>query len=248
MTDKDTADTANESSLFNLYARQVAQIERQHHDTQQQLWHDAHVNTFLPPDVKARARRSLWSQATKIVLFTLAKMKRSGRLPTVGYDDLDAIQEANLVVGEMLPKWDPDRGTLATYLVPSIRGTLLNYANTHLNGGIGSKHVSVIRVGMDEQVDSEEISAAQDEPGVEQTVGITREESLTYDDDTPMDRLMEKRELLNMLMFYSEASVEHYVEGFSAEEIASRHSVSAETVRRTLRDTETSIKREYAKK
>lgn len=223
---------------FSAYAAAIDRVRRDTAKDQAELLRRARGNT----SAALKAYQELWSQASKLVLYIHARMKRSGKLPTVGYDDLDAIQEANVAVGEALMKWDPERGTLATWLVPHIRGALLNYANTHLNAGIGSKHVNVVRVGLDEQVDSEEISSAQDEPGMEQSIGITREESLMYGEEVLpaqhecLQRAQVERAIESMPYRNRVIASLHYLGGLSVKEIAERHGVSGETVRRSLHD------------
>jgi RNA polymerase sigma factor (sigma-70 family) len=225
---------------FSAYAAAIDRVRRDTKEAQAKLLRTAKGIEYATALESRAAYQELWQQASKLVLYIHARMKRSGKLPTVGYDDLDAIQEANIAVGEALLKWDPERGTLATWLVPHIRGALLNYANTHLNAGIGSKHVNVVRVGLDEQVDSEEISSAQDEPGQEQSIGITREESLTYGDAVPqlecLQRAQVERAIESMPYRNRVIASLHYLGGLSVTEIAERHGVSGETVRRSLHE------------
>jgi RNA polymerase sigma factor (sigma-70 family) len=233
MYDDELIEIHTTGDSFSAFASAVANLIRDTRQEQASLLIRARCGD-------TKAKKTLWEQASKLVLFVHAKMKRQGKLPTVAYDDNDAIQEANLAVGEALLRWDPARGTLATWLVPHIRGTLLNYANTHLNAGIGSKHVSVIRVGLDEQVDSEEVSSAQDEPGMEQSVGITREESLTYSEEVipsqveSLSASQVERAIDSMTYPHNNISHEHYIMGLSVAEIAENRGVTPQTIRRYL--------------
>lgn len=243
-TNEDNSNTAD--NLFSIYARQINNVKRSTRTEQAGLRGCAYGGKCLPAAALA-AHKQLWAEASKIVLYVLGRMKRNGRIPSVGYDDLDAIQEANITVASALPQWDPIRGTLATWLVPHIRGSLLNYANTHNNAGIGSKHVSVTRVGLDEQVDSEEDSSAQDEPGQEQTIGITREENLTYSTDvipSPFDAYAKEQleqAVGRLPMPDYDYAAAHWIDGYSVSEIAAADMVSGETVRRALRRAERSL-------
>lgn len=191
------------------------------------------------------AHEELWKQAQFVVLFVYNRMVRAGRLPTAK-QDIDAIQEANLAAGEALRRWDPSRGTLATWLVPTIRGVLLNYANTHRNGGIGSKHTSPILEGLDEIVASEEIlGPLEDNPGVEGVEHITREESLVYPEgevfpspEPETDRAHLYERVLAMPEQYREPMLAHYWDGLPIGAIAAQMGVSTETIRRHLRSGE----------
>lgn len=230
--------TSNTRDGFSAYASAIDRIRRDSGADQAALLHKAKGDS----PAALRAYQELWTQASKLVLYVHGKMKRQGKLPTVAYDDMDAIQEANVAVGHALMRWDPTKGTLATWLVPQIRGALLDYANTHLNAGIGSKHVSVTRVGLDEQVDSEEVSSAQDEPGMEQSVGITREESLTYSDDVIpaqhecLQRHQIESAIYSMSQPHGTIAWEHYILGMDIADIANFRDISAQTVRRYMHE------------
>jgi RNA polymerase sigma factor (sigma-70 family) len=138
-----------------------------------------------------------------------------------------------------LRKWDPAKGTLGTYLVPQISGALLNYANTHLNAGIGSKHTRVIRTGLDETVAYDEIPAAQDEPGAEQAESLSLEDSLVYDrpvlpepeSEAEKDKLVAA--IWNLLPLHREVLVLN-LWGYTVQEIADLMGSSHETARRRL--------------
>jgi RNA polymerase sigma factor (sigma-70 family) len=187
--------------------------------------------------------QKLWEQAARLVLFQLGKMKKNGELPTVDYDDMDAIQEANLAVGEALKRWEPHRGTLATFLIPHIRGTLLKYANTMHNGGIGSHHVTVYTRSVDDVMPAqdlaEDIGESADNPAVTYLDNLTYEQGQGI--DTP-EGLMERADIytaLEQLPFMdSELLLMVHIHDVPVDQMAADRDVSRETIRRHLRSAE----------
>jgi RNA polymerase sigma factor (sigma-70 family) len=152
---------------------------------------------------------------------------------------MDAIQEANLAALSALPSWEPVRGTLATWLVPHIRGALLDYANTHTSGGIGSKHNKLIQVAIDEVVASEELLGAPDDnPFAETTEQITLEDSLTYDGDVLPNS--EREALLDQIRQHAwvirngNLLMEHFLGDASIKTLSIRYNKSQDTIRRRI--------------
>lgn len=72
------------------------------------------------------ASKRLWLDTAKFVLYVRIKLRNS--MPFVRLDDMDVIQEGNLAAGEALHNWDPAKGSLTTWLYPSIMGAMLDYA------------------------------------------------------------------------------------------------------------------------
>lgn len=81
----------------------------------------------------------------------------------------DCVQEGRLSALEALPRWNVARGSLATFLYQRVRGAITNWRAKQANGGMGSKHVSVHLVSLQDHV-----------PGVEDFDG----DPLTYEDIT----------------------------------------------------------------
>jgi len=186
-----------------------------------------------------KAYQQLWEQAARLVLFQLGKMKKNGELTTVNHDDMDAIQEANLAVGEALKRWDPSRGTLATFLIPHIRGSLLKYAQTMHNGGVGSHHVTVFASS------TEDIVRYEHTEGLDMPDVSTYGETLVYEQGqgipTPEDvvqRLDVYEALADLPPMDSELLSLVHLQEYPVEQVAEDRNVSRETIRRHLRSAE----------
>ncbi len=106
----------------------------------------------------------------------------------------DCLQEGKLAALEALPRWRPASGALTTFLYRRVRGAILNHRAKHANGGMGSKHVSVHLVSLQDQV-----------PGAEDFDG----DPLTYEDITayvdppagygdPLDELIQAEETASL--------------------------------------------------
>ena len=176
-------------------------------------------------------------QALLLVAHVFRRMQANDRLLTVEAFDMDAIQEANLAALQALPNWRPVLGTLATWLVPHIKGALLDYANTHTSGGIGSKHNKLIQVAIDEVVASEEIIGAPDDnPFAETSEPITLEESLTYEDQEAADMIVLHDQIRESawLVRHGNLLTEHYLNDTPIRDLAYRYNTSQDTVRRRI--------------
>jgi RNA polymerase sigma factor (sigma-70 family) len=230
--DEYDTDARVEVNAFTSYMRDVDKLSRLTNEQQSDLQQDCR-------DGYTFACLRLAEQATLIVAYVVAKMRRAGKLPTISADDLDAVQEGNYAALIALRKWDPAKGTLGTWLVPQIRGSLLNYANTHLNAGIGSKHTRVIRTGLDETVAYDEIPASQDEPGAEQAIPLSLEESLSYDrpvlpEPESASEHQKLTEAISRLPPFLREVLVLNLWGNSVQEIADAIGTSHETARRRL--------------
>ena len=80
---------------------------------------------------------------------------------------VDCIQEGRLAALASLPRWQPSRSELATFLYRRVRGAVIDYRAKQSNGGLGGKHVSVQLVSLQDEV-----------PGLEDFDG----EPLAYED------------------------------------------------------------------
>lgn len=234
------------STSYDLYMKNLSKVKRLSNEEQREL-----ADCFKS-EACARIRQNwcylqLQNQALLLVMFIFQKMMDKSKLETVEAFDMDAIQEANLAALTALPNWDPIRGTLATWLIPHIRGALLDYANTHTNGGIGSKHNKLIQVAIDEVVASEElIGAPEDNPFAETSEPITLEESLVYESEVFPNA--EKAYLVEQIRRHAWkvrwGSYLHYAyeDGSTIDEIAASVGVSRETIRSRLRTAEEQLK------
>lgn len=237
-----------DSTAYDLYMKNLSKVKRLTNAEQSELQRLASTTDSMRSAFASR----LQQQALLIVLYVFQRMQARDRLATVEAFDMDAIQEANMAALEALPKWEPVRGTLATWLIPHIKGALLDYANTHTNGGIGSKHNKLIQVAIDEVIASEELSEAQDSPGMETSEQITLEESLTYDSEVFPNA---DKEILKDQIKRRAWQIPHgiylynvYFDGATIEEMARAEHVSAETIRKRLRSAEERLKLEVSSK
>lgn len=226
-----------ETTAYDLYMKNLSKISRLSNEEQREL-HKIAAGQRMFSESQAAERR-LQEQALLLVAHVFRRMQANDRLLTVEAFDMDAIQEANLAALSALPNWDPVRGTLATWLVPHIKGALLDYANTHTNGGIGSKHNKLIQVAIDEVVASEELLGAPDDnPFAETSEPITLEESLTYESDVLPNA--ERETLLAQIREYAwivkngNLLMDHYLADMPIKDLAYRHNLSQDTVRRRM--------------
>lgn len=233
-----------ELSTFDLYMKNLSKIKRLSNEEQTRLRESAVYGATISG--RADAARTLQGQALLLVAHVFRRMQARDRLVTVEAFDMDAIQEANMAALEALPNWDPMRGTLATWLVPHIKGSLLDYANTHTNGGIGSKHNKLIQVAIDEVIAQEELSEAQDTPGVEDSVPITLEESLTYEahvlPDAERETLLAQIREHAWLIRHGNLLTDHYLGDISVKDLALRYHTSQDTIRRRLYQAEVDLR------
>lgn len=228
---------SEDSTAYDGYMKNLSKVKRLSNAEQRRL----KGNTL-----HSSANLRLQEQALLLVMFIFQKMMKKDKLQTVEAFDMDAIQEANLAALQALPNWDPMRGTLATWLIPHIRGALLDYANTHTNGGIGSKHNKLVQVAIDEVVASEEIiGAPEDNPFAETSEPITLEESLVYESDVFPNA--EKEVLSEQVRRHAwRVTWGNYLydiqSGFNIKEIADARKVSQETARLRVRQAEQELK------
>jgi RNA polymerase sigma factor (sigma-70 family) len=234
---------SEDTTAYDLYMKNLSKVKRLTNAEQRALvWdaNDGHANDAFG------ARIKLQEQALLLVMFIFQRMQTKSRLESVEPLDMDAIQEANLAALQALPNWDPVRGTLATWLIPHIRGALLDYANTHTNGGIGSKHNKLIQVAIDEVVASEEIiGAAEDNPFAETSEPITLEESLVYESEVFPNA--EKDYLNEQVRRHAwQVTWGNYLydmlDGFNIKQMADARRVSQETIRLRLRQAEEELR------
>jgi RNA polymerase sigma factor (sigma-70 family) len=220
-------------TAYDLYMKNLSKIKRLTNAEQRELHRIAYDGSG---EIRAAMAARLQEQALLLVAHVFRRMQARDRLVTVDAFDMDALQEANMAALEALPKWQPVRGTLATWLVPHIKGALLDYANTHTSGGIGSKHNKLIQVAIDEVIAQEEVAEAQDTPGIEEATPITLEESLTYEDTVDVERqkLYDQIREAAWLVRHGRLLTDHYLGGIDIKTLAERYGTSQDTIRRRI--------------
>jgi RNA polymerase sigma factor (sigma-70 family) len=119
--------------------------------------------------------------ALPLVPFCAAGLCRRGYLPATDVQDDDMLQEGRAAIGEALKRWDPVLGRMSSYLVPRIRGAMLDWTAEAYKGGIASKHTACTLLDMEETVVDGEFEP-QDQPGLHaQAAGFSRLDMLTYE-------------------------------------------------------------------
>lgn len=114
----------------------------------------------LSPSQQASATHErLWIESLRIVLYVFHLMRRTGQL-IAAPDDMDMIQEGALAAGRAVKRWNPEKGTLSTFLVPAIRGAMLSYAAQERKQmpGVIQMQAIVAEIGDDEWTEPEELS------------------------------------------------------------------------------------------
>jgi RNA polymerase sigma factor (sigma-70 family) len=179
----------------------------------------AYSGPFAIP-VRDWARNRLWIDTAKLVLYVFHLMRRAGSLPGVAPDDMDVIQEGNMAAGRALKRWDPSKGALSTFLVPSIRGAMLNYRE---------KEIEFERLLQEapEVSDFDEVDEESDD-GLEfnQTVFLSPERSAFYAQVIERVRKLPSpsRDMLESYFFLDQAVAD----------IADRHNTSEASVYREI--------------
>jgi len=127
------------------------------------------------------AYKKLWEVALPLVPFVAKGLRRSGYLTPGMRDEEDMLQEGSIAIGEALKRWDPAQGRMSTFLVPRIRGALLDWTSEAHKGGIASKHTACTVVDLEEAAGSEDFEH-QDQPGLHaQAAGFSRLDLLAYE-------------------------------------------------------------------
>lgn len=91
--------------------------------------------------------------------YVMAGLHKSGHLKGYDFDDSDLAAVGNLAGVQAFNRWDESKGTLSTWLVPRIRGAILDYVNKEASHGMGGKTANVCVVSFEEDTDSSGNSA-----------------------------------------------------------------------------------------
>ena len=116
------------------YQADVKEVELVSKKLQHELWLKA-------MDGDKDAHDQLWLQGVRMVNKLVRRFIQLGKL--LPGDELDAIQEANLAIGEALPQWSPNRGAYSTFMWTVIRNSLTDFNTAESRGGLtgdGAEH------------------------------------------------------------------------------------------------------------
>lgn len=75
------------------------------------------------------ATRELWIDSLRLVLYVYHQLKKIGYFAYIPAGELDLVQVGNLAALEAISRWNPDKGMFSTFLVPRIRGAMIDYAS-----------------------------------------------------------------------------------------------------------------------
>lgn len=84
-----------------------------------------------------------------LVRYVIANLKKGGQLKGYDFDDEDLISVGLLAAVKTFKRWNPEQGALSTFLVPRIRGAILDYVNTEVSHGMGGKTARVCVLSLD---------------------------------------------------------------------------------------------------
>lgn len=112
----------------------------------------------------------------KLAQYQIAQLHKAGLLNGVDRDDPDVLQEALLAGWKASQTYDAEKGKLSTWLLPRIRGAILDYVKKAANKGMGGKD-AVVRV---DSLDA--VSSASGADTVDDSEDDSGEYGLTYED------------------------------------------------------------------
>jgi RNA polymerase primary sigma factor len=151
------------TSPLDAYVRDVRQLPRLTAAQAAELLDAWHAGD-------SQALNALWQEGLRLVLAEAGKLGRRG----VRFSD-DMIQEGNLAVGRALQTWDPAKGRLSTWLVPKIRGAMMDYSLKERTRGTGGKDApEPIMRSLDDNVGVIDDYAEGDMPGQEEPESASR--------------------------------------------------------------------------
>lgn len=82
--------------------------------------------------------QALWEKNLPLVKLQLGRMVKSGQLQSRYLTD-DIIQVCSLAVGKALPKWNPARGALSTFLMKCVHTAARDHIRREANGLVGKR-------------------------------------------------------------------------------------------------------------
>lgn len=118
--------------------------------------------------------RKLWEAALPLVKHTISKLLAAGQITTEQATD-DLLQEGNLAVGRAVRTWEPDKGTLATWVCRAAHGALLDHLRRQSSGMIGGRDSGVAVAALFEEITEGSLREPQDEVVREDDARAVRE-------------------------------------------------------------------------
>lgn len=103
--------------------------------------------------------QSIGDRIVGLSRYVVAALKKSGHLKGYDFDDQDLVAVGSLAGVQAFKRWDEAKGKLSTWLVPRIRGAILDYINKEASHGMGGKTANVCVISFDDESD---IGAAGD--------------------------------------------------------------------------------------
>ena len=203
------------------------------------------------------ARDRLWLAAVPIAELAVQRLAKEGKLGSEYVEEAQA--EAYAEIGNSLPKWKPEDGRLSTFLLPRLRGRVLDWLRLVNKAGVATAHAvrhdRVTILDLEGAVPgAPEEAEVQDAPGAHATQsGSTRGDVLSYGSlfigDTPQpvettepfkdpeglwDQERAMREVAYLPPQEHMAVRLHYGRGLSVAEVAEAMSLSRQHVHRLL--------------
>jgi hypothetical protein len=133
--------------------------------------------------LQIEASSLLWEQGLKVAYKSLAMAAGRGQISKAVLSDEDALQAVNLAVGTLILQWDPDKGSLSTFLTPRVVGVAKRYRKNDWRQGITGDAREIAYISLDE--DSTDFADADDStvfPETELDSPTTAAGRLTYSD------------------------------------------------------------------
>jgi RNA polymerase sigma factor (sigma-70 family) len=119
------------------------------------------------------AKHILWQETLRLVLYVAKSLAGKG----IPFTD-DLLQEGNMAAGLGLDTWDPELGALSTWIVPKVRGAMMDYSMKDRMRGTGGKDgPTPIMSSLDASAGVIDDYAASDLPGEAEQDSATRHDS-----------------------------------------------------------------------
>jgi len=202
------------------YQADVKEVELVSKKLQHELWLKA-------MDGDKDAHDQLWLQGVRMVNKLVKRFIQLGKI--LPGDEMDAIQEGNLAIGEALPHWSPNRGAYSTFMWTVIRNNLTDYNIKESAGGLtgeGASHNTFH--------DAMEVRTPRENDGSNKTVMIADVWGYAHELDVDGIILAMDWEVLIDVWVEREALQRYYYDDWSQEEIADALGCTQPTVHRYL--------------
>jgi len=214
------------------YQADVVGVELVSKKLQHELW-------LRAMDGDKDAHDQLWLQGVKMVNKLVKRFIQLGKI--LPGDEMDAIQEGNLAIGEALPEWSPNRGAYSTFMWTVIRNSLTDFNTAESRGGLtgdGAEHTVH---------DAIEIRTPAGNEGAPKVKFITDWHGHNHDLDVDGIILALDWEALLDVWVEREALQRYYYDDWSQEEIADALGCTQPTVHRYLTSAVDKLAAAYSK-